>query len=405
MSSYSHRGYQQRTSGYGRRRHKASGFKKKPTGGEAAKGLIIFISVLVVAALVFVFIKYLKPFVDSFNDKPATAEITETIDVATPDSPDIPVGEFDKVDSKVFVSEGSGYLMFKGIDDTAVNYAATLNSIVSSVDDDITVYSMVIPTNTEFGLSGDMSRYTNSQKDNLIKFKSSLMDSVVNIDVYQTLDFHSSEYIYYRTDESLTSLGAYYVYREFAQQAAFKPEYIYSLDKLSEKKGSIARFEGSLLQRTTDDEQQPHGNQELFNNADSILYYKLPVHYSCDSVNARTGERIETDLFTLKNADNDPLSVFPGKDTELLEIINEENDSDEKLLIVKDHIGEPIIGYLVPAYSEVYVVDAQLYKENLSEYIRSRNITHVLVLSGIADANNSLYCQRLRDLFDSSISG
>jgi len=177
------------------------------------------------------------------------------------------------------------------------------------------------------------------------------------------------------------------------------------LDKLSEKKGSIARFEGSLLQRTTDDEQQPHGNQELFNNADSILYYKLPVHYSCDSVNARTGERIETDLFTLKNADNDPLSVFPGKDTELLEIINEENDSDEKLLIVKDHIGEPIIGYLVPAYSEVYVVDAQLYKENLSEYIRSRNITHVLVLSGIADANNSLYCQRLRDLFDSSISG
>ena len=82
-----------------------------------------------------------------------------------------------------------------------------------------------------------------------------------------------------------------------------------------------------------------------------------------------------------------------------------ENNNDEKLLIVKDHIGEPIIGYLVPAYEEVYVVDAQLYKGNLSEYIRSNDITHILILNGISNANNSLYCQRLRDLFDSGISG
>ena len=158
MSSYSHRGYEQRSGGYGRRRHKASGFKRKPSGGEAAKGLVTFILIIVLSALVFIFIKYLKPFLNSFNDN-NSVEAVETLDVATPDSPDIPVGEFDKVDDKIFVSNGRGYLMFKGINDTAVNYAATLNSIVSSVDDDIIVYNMVIPTNTEFGLDGDMSEY------------------------------------------------------------------------------------------------------------------------------------------------------------------------------------------------------------------------------------------------------
>ena len=404
MSSYSHRGYEQRSGGYGRRRHKASGFKRKPSGGETAKGLVIFILIIVISALVFIFIKYLKPFLNSFNDN-NSVEAVETLDVATPDSPDMPLGEFDKVDDKIFVSNGSGYLMFKGISDTAVNYAATLNSIVSSVDDDITVYNMVIPTNTEFGLNGDMSEYTHSQRDNLDKINSALMDNIVNVDLYKTLDLHSSEYIYYRTDESLTSLGAYYIYREFAQIADFAPDYIYSIDKLSEKKGSIGRFEGAFIKRTTDEKIQPHGNQELFNNADSIDFYKLPVHYNCDSVNARTGKRTETDLFTTDNAVTDPLSVFPGKDTELLEISNEENHNDENLLIVKDHIGEPVIGYLIPAYDKVYVVDAQLYKENLSEYIRSNDITQVLILSGISNANNSLYCQRLRDLFDSSISG
>ena len=67
-------------------------------------------------------------------------------------------------------------------------------------------------------------------------------------------------------------------------------------------------------------------------------------------------------------------------------------------------MAEPLIGYLVPGYSEVHVVDAQLYKMNLSEYIRSYDVTSVLIVNSITDANNSLYCQRLRDLFDNSIS-
>ena len=403
MSRYSHRGYEQRTSGYGRRRHKSSGFKRK-NDGEAAKGIVITIIVIAAAAAIFVFAKYFKPFIAYFEKINPNDEV-ETFDTATSDSPDVPKGEFDTVDSKIFVSEGSGYLMFKGIDDTAESYAATLNRISSSVGDDIKLYNMVIPTNTEFGLHGDLSSYSNSQKDNLNKIKSSLMDTVINVELYKTLDFHSGEYIYYRTDESLTSLGAYYAYREFAQKASFDPEYIYSLDKLSEKKGSISRFEGSFIKRTTDYKIQPHGNQELFDNADSIVYYKLPVNYSCDSVNGRTGERKETDLFTTDNVQKEPLSVFPAMNTELLEIINEENYSEERLLIVKDHIAEPLIGYLVPAYRGVYVADVNLYKENLNEYIRSRDITQVLVVNGIDDANNSLYCQRLRDLFDSSVSG
>ena len=403
MSSYSHRGYEQRSGGYGRRRHKASGFKRKPSGGETARGLVIFILIIVISALVFIFIKYLKPFLNSFNDN-NSVEAIETFDIATPDSPDIPTGEFDKVDDKIFVSNGRGYLMFKGISDTAVNYAATLNSVVSSVGDDIIVYNMVIPTNTEFGLNGDMSKYTNSQRDNLDKINLALMDNVVNVDLYKTLDLHNSEYIYYRTDESLTSLGAYYVYREFAQTANFAPDYIYSLDKLSEKQGVIRHFEGELLKRTVDENTQPHGNQELFNNADTIVYYKLPVHYGCFRVDTVKGEYIEKDLFTEEDVKTDPLSVFPARNTEFMVATNLENKTEDKLLIVKDHAAEPVIGYLIPCYREVHIADAELYKGGLTQYIRDNKITDVLVINGIDDANNTLYCQRLRDLFDSSIT-
>ncbi len=403
MSNFSHRGYEHRTGGYGRRRHKASGFKRKSSGNGFIRYFVIIAAVIAAAALIFIFVKYLGPFVDSFKDTDTEAQPIETADTATPDSPDAPSGSFDIVDSKVFVSEGSGYVMFKGIDDTAVNYSAVLNSVTSPLADDVSVYSMVIPTNTEFGLYPDYRKYSNSQKDNLEKMRSALMDRVTDVDLYGTFDLHKNEYIYYRTDESLTYLGGYYAYREFAQTAGFKPDYIYSTEKLSEKKGNVRRFEGSFIARTTDEKLQPHGNQELFDNADTVDFFKLPVHYNCFSVDLESGDETETDLFTTEKSNSDPLSVFPAKDTALLKIYNVENDNDENLLIIKDHAGEPVIGYLVPAYEEVHVIDTELYKGNINEYIQENDITHVLFISSITDANNSLYCQRLRDLFDNNI--
>lgn len=404
MSNYSHRGYEHRTSGYSRRRHKGSGFRKKSTGAKLLKAVMVLIAAAAVCGLIFLFVRYLSPFIDSFKG----TEQTDTIDTPAYDTPDMPNGYYDTVDNKVFVSEGSAYLMFKGIDTTALNYAAVMNSIASSMSSDVTLYNMVIPTNTEFGLAENLRGDSNSQKDNLDKINSSLVYNVHNIDLYGTLDLHKNEYIYYRTDQSLTSLGAYYAYLEYLQiikSAQTDDVPLYSLNELAEKKGVIRRFEGELWQRTTDDNIQPHGNQELFDNADTIEYYKLPVHYGCYTVNTVNGEYKEKDLFTTDDVDKDPLSVFPARNTELMVAYNLEAKTDDKLLIVKDWAAEPIIGYIIPCYAEVHIADTKLYRGNLSEYIMDNNITHVLVANGIDDANNTLYCQRLRDLFDSSITG
>lgn len=403
MSSFSHRGYEHRSGGYGRRRRKTTGFRRKNVSKSIAKVLAVLAGTVVVTALVFIFIKYLKPFINSFDiqDK----ETIATADTAdTPDSPDVPSGAYDKVDSKIFVSGGSGYIMFKGIDKTAANYSAVMNSIASAVDGDIPIYNMLIPTNTEFGLHSNYRSDTNSQKNNLNTIASGLMDRITNISLYDTLNAHKNEYIYYRTDEKLTSLGAYYAFGEFAAAANFENDDIYTLDEWSERKGIIKRFEGSLLQRTIDEKQQPHGNQELFNNADTVEFYRMIVNYNCYSVDQETGEYTETNLFSIDNAEKDPMSVFPGNNTALLQIANLESDNSERLLVVKDSAAEPILGYLVPGYGEVHIVDTQLYKDNLGEYIRKNDITQVLIVSSITNANNSLYCQRLRDLFDSSIT-
>lgn len=402
MSSYSHRGYEHRSGGYGRRRRKTMGFKKRKRTGNFLKILITIICAAIVVGLLVIFFKYLQPFVESFipndgKEDSDAAAVTETFDV--------PDGNYDSVDSKIFVSDGSGYVMFNGIDETASNYAAIINSAVSTIDSDVEVYNMVVPTNTEFGLEPYFSEETYSQRSNLDKISSGLKDSIINIDVYDTLNAHKDEYIYFRTDESWTTLGAYYAFTDFANLASFPQDKVYTLDDMAAQKGIIKRFEGSYIQRTSDEETQPNGNEELAANADYIEFYKLNVNYVCYSINMETGSEEEIELFSIDNVGSDPLSVFPGSTTSLLRIINHDCSNGERLLVVKDSFADPMIGYLVPGYSQVHVVDAQLYEKNLSEYIRSNDITQVLFLSSVTDANNSLYCQRLRDLFESSVTG
>ena len=405
MSKYSHKGYERRTTGYTRRRRQGSGFRRKKKSSGIGKKILIILALLMLCGLVFVFVKYFDSFARSFKqeDRPQTVDIP----IQQYETPDEANGYYDKVDNKVMISDGAAYLMFKGIDKTASNYAAVMNSIASSMSDDVTLYNMVIPTNTEFGLSESLRRDSNSQRYNLDLISSSLMYNVHNIDIYNTLDAHKSEYIYYRTDQNLTSLGGYYAYLEYVQMiksVETNDTPVYSLDKLAEKQGVIRRFEGDLLKRTIDEKTQPHGNQELFNNADTIVYYRLPVQYGCFRVDTVKGEYIEKDLFTEEDVKDDPLSVFPAYKTEFMVATNLENETEDKLLIVKDHAAEPVIGYLIPCYREVHIADTQLYNGSLNAYIRDNNITHVLVINGIDNANNTLYCQRLRDLFDSSIT-
>lgn len=421
MSSYFHKGYEHRNGSYGRRRHNSVGFRRRRKGKSIGKVVAAVLCVILAAVLIYFFIRYIGPFIDTaFNAN------KETPDSASVSTADTPTGSYDRVDSKIYVSQGSGYLMFNGIDKTAINYAAVINSIASSADEDINVYSMVIPTNTDIGLSTALRGDSNSQKENLNLISSRMMDRVKSIDVYDILNEHKDEYIYFRTEDSWTSLGAYYAFRDgFAAQTDFPKEKVYSEDDMAQYRGIIKNFAGSYIDRTTDKALQPDGNAQLRENTDTVEFYKLNADYSCYEYTNESyySDKSDTDtddndyysseadsdstrLFSITGVDEDTMSIFPGYKTPLLQIENhDEWDSPERLLIVKDHYANPMVGYFVPGYNQVHVADAMLFKGNLNEYITENDITQVLFLSSVTNANNSLYCQRLRDLFDGSITG
>ena len=56
---------------------------------------------------------------------------------------------------------------------------------------------------------------------------------VKNVDVYDVLMQHRTEYEYFRTDHHWTTLGAYYAYTEFCKAKGITPE---SLDAYSKNR-------------------------------------------------------------------------------------------------------------------------------------------------------------------------
>ena len=119
MSNFSHRGYEHRTGGYGRRRHKASGFNKRNGASSFVKGTAVLFVIVGAAALLYLFADNITPFLRSFRgDTETVSSSVETSDIAaktqqssqTDDTPkELPLaeGHFDEVNSSIFISHGA----------------------------------------------------------------------------------------------------------------------------------------------------------------------------------------------------------------------------------------------------------------------------------------------------------
>ena len=114
---------------------------------------------------------------------------------------------------------------------------------------------------------------------------------VKNVDVYDVLMQHRTEYEYFRTDHHWTTLGAYYAYTEFCKAKGITPE---SLDAYS-KKQDFDGFLGSFYNDTSDAKLKanPDTVTAYYPNAESICHvtasdgkkYDWPVIYDVSNYN------------------------------------------------------------------------------------------------------------------------
>lgn len=206
---------------------------------------------------------------------------------------------------------------------------------------------------------------TLNQDKQIDNIYSKLDDSIVKIDLRNTLKKHKDEYLYYKTDHHWTSLASYYAYQDIAKA--------FNLETTKQSDYTIypvtTNFEGTLANKT--------GSVNIKDEID-IYVPKDKCDYviTDESTNKKSRTIYHSDALETK----DQYTVFMGGNKALFHI-NVDNNSKRHLLLIKDSYANSLIPFLIPQFNSITVIDARYYFEDYTRLIKDDLITDVLFMN------------------------
>ena len=308
--------------------------------------------------------------------------------------PDIPDDKTDgytsSMNSGVYIYNKAAYELFSGNESSAKDYADCISEFKAQVGDKVTVYNMVIPNHTEFGLPKRLIQegkaQSSNQAENIKAIYSSYTEDVIPINCYNELSAHNSEYLYFNTDHHWTGLGGYYAYKAFCEQTNQKV-----LDLAVCTENQISGYEGSLIDC----------DGSLYENLDTVHYWSFPYNTYAMRTESAGDEPYETTVY-YDGASAGPYTygAFIWGDCALFVEHNQDLSNGKKIAVIKESYGNAFVPYLTANYHEVHVIDFRYFEENLKDYCTSNGIEEVMFVNNIMAANTAIQVDRIRTLFD-----
>ena len=305
-----------------------------------------------------------------------------------PTPPPIPDdGSDGYLSSGVYIWQNKAFELFYGSTDAAAAYAQAISGYQQLLPG-TTVYNMVVPNHSEFGLPerirDDMG--CTSQRENLSDVFANYTEGsqVIPVDIYDALDYHKDQYLYFNTDTHWAPLGAYWAYTAFCEAA-------------NQTAAPLSDFTVSTVEDFTGYLYVATGESCLAENPDHIDLYEPGFDYtielSYDGVSF-------TELSGMYAPDEGMgYSMVLWGDNPLVRITNHDDASGRKLLLVKDSYGNAIAPFLAANYSEVHVADFRSFPGKLPAYCQENGITDVLFFNNVMSANTYSQIETMNGLF------
>lgn len=317
-------------------------------------------------------------------------------------SPSGTAGQIAQTESvKTQLPEESGHLFGKVliVGDRAMNvftydpaagqaYADAINDIQDVLSSRLSVqprFSVLLaPTAAEFIRSPKLKSLSDSQQQAIGAVYAKLKPSIRTVDVVSSLQQHigENEPLFFRTDHHWTATGAYYGYAAYLSAIGNEPV---SLTSYATEK--VPGFLGSLYRATL--------NPKLRQHPDTIVLYKpftkheYVVHYSGS---------LPMSLLDMHHASRqNKYRIFLSGDRPWSSI-KTETTGGPRLAVIKDSYGNALVPFLLPHYSEIYVVDPRQFDLSLIEFVEKHNIQELLFVNNAEVTMDSGFAGQLRKL-------
>ncbi|HEX3022792.1 MAG TPA: DHHW family protein [Lachnospiraceae bacterium] len=262
--------------------------------------------------------------------------------------------------------------------------ANTINDLMDSIPDTISKYTILLPSRVTYEESALV--YSDNSLDSIREIYGQLSDQIIPIDVDAALRDHTDEYIYLRTDSDITSLGAYYISKEFCKAKEIDPVDInsYKEYKFEGFDGVYTLLEESSIPETADD---------------YISYYLKDNSTNWETVTVKrkngTYETFETPTIALSRRGVD---IFVAGEFSHA-ILEGDMDNGKVLLLIGDSSAKKLAVWLTPYYDKVYLVGTKWYqggKEGIQHILKEYEITDVILTEEADHIGESVYNSKIR---------
>jgi hypothetical protein len=277
------------------------------------------------------------------------------------------------------VVDGKAVQLFKFNKESFEYYSQVLNKYGEKLGSGVKIYSMIPPTTGEFLKLKKYKGITDSQDDALGFLESKLDDRITLINVFDALNRHKDEYIYFKTDHHWTALGAYYAYASFMEATGRQPSELKQYETVD-----LGTFLGSSYTKTLD--------KSLEKNPDNVTAFKPFTQY--EYLMYYGNEEKKADVIDMKYADeiNNKYLAFMSSGGATWSVVKTNIHNGKKLLLIKDSFGNAIAPFMLPHYEEIYVVDPRFYSikttgKSITQFIGEKGINEVLFCIYMEDAN------------------
>ncbi|WP_160673261.1 DHHW family protein [Clostridium sp. C8-1-8] len=261
-----------------------------------------------------------------------------------------------------------GYLIqkFKGsTDEDTKEKLLAINNLFNNAKN-TNKYFMLVPNSIEI-LKDKLpfSAPMEDQEKYIRKVEEQLNKDVKVIDVNETMKRKKSEYIYYKTDHHWTTDGAYYAYEKFVNALGLK---VFNKNDFDIKTVTNSFFGTSYSKG---------GYKDVL--PDSIKLY-IPKDVTNYTVEDSDSKNKRSSLYQFDNLNKkDKYSIFFGGNHPLVKISTEAK-TNRKIMIIKDSYANSFVPFLIPHYSEIYMVDPRYFDSSVMELIENNKINDVLFL-------------------------
>ncbi len=221
----------------------------------------------------------------------------------------------------------------------------------------IPTYVMIVPSSCAINqklLSDYNISHLFNQKQYIEDIYGDFQGSVSTVNVYPTLFNNSHLPLYYKTQSSLTSQGAYYVYQVLATRLKLEPNQPERYDITL----NYGNFYGDLF------ENSPY--KEIPQDSISLYYFnRYDQHYLVEITDINGEVYSNYQLYQKDNSQvNNPMDVFLGGDVKMVQI-ETLYSSDSSLLVIGDKNTTTYLPFLANHYGSITYINSLNYSEDL----------------------------------------